>query len=181
MTTYLGKSCSFCLPRVPFVDCRQFMYLVISLLVLRAGYGIWLYQFLIIAYLFTLFCLYCYLQLLMVCNDRYSHKVIKIKSFISFLTKCIWLIMTGEKMRFDCRYSILDFFFFWLCLRYVILAFCKIWLFSDRLGGQVSEQNTKQVSEMGTLNSQNTDKLKLAKLQIHHFVADVMLLSGTVP
>ena len=29
------------------------MYLVISLLVLMAGYGIWLYQFLIIAYLFT--------------------------------------------------------------------------------------------------------------------------------
>ena len=33
MTTYLGKSCSFRLPRVPFVncrkqDCRQFMYLV---------------------------------------------------------------------------------------------------------------------------------------------------------
>ena len=54
MTTYLGKSCSFCLPRVPFVNCRQFMYLVISLLVLRAGYGIWLYQFLIIAYLFIL-------------------------------------------------------------------------------------------------------------------------------
>ena len=54
MTTYLGKSCSFCLPRVPFVNCRQFMYLVISLLVLRAGYGIKLYQFLIIAYLFTL-------------------------------------------------------------------------------------------------------------------------------
>ena len=53
MTTYLGKSCSFCLPRVPFVNCRQFMYLVIFLLVLRAGYGIWLYQFLIIAYLFT--------------------------------------------------------------------------------------------------------------------------------
>ena len=31
MTTYLGKSCSFCLPLVPFVNCRQFMYLVISL------------------------------------------------------------------------------------------------------------------------------------------------------
>ena len=31
MTTYLGKSCSFCLPRVPFVNCHQFMYLVISL------------------------------------------------------------------------------------------------------------------------------------------------------
>ena len=54
MTTYLGKSCSFGLPRVPFVNCHQFMYLVISLMVLRAGYGIWLYQFLIIAYLFTL-------------------------------------------------------------------------------------------------------------------------------
>ena len=53
MTTYLGKICSFGLPRVPFENCRQFMYLVISLLVLRAGCGIWLYQFLIIAYLFT--------------------------------------------------------------------------------------------------------------------------------
>ena len=31
MTTYLGKSCSFGLPRVPFVNCGQFMYLVISL------------------------------------------------------------------------------------------------------------------------------------------------------
>ena len=54
MTTYLGKSCSFGLPRVPFVNCGQFMYLVISLLVFRAGCGICLYQFLIIAYLFTL-------------------------------------------------------------------------------------------------------------------------------
>ena len=54
MTTCLGKSCSFGLPRVPFVNCCQFMYLVISLLVLRAGYEIWSYQFLIIAYLFTL-------------------------------------------------------------------------------------------------------------------------------
>ena len=54
MTTYLGKSCSFGLPRVPFVNCRQYMYLNISLLVLRAGCGICLYQFLIIAYLFTL-------------------------------------------------------------------------------------------------------------------------------
>ena len=31
MTTYLGKSCSFGLPRVSFVNCGQFMYLVISL------------------------------------------------------------------------------------------------------------------------------------------------------
>ena len=53
MTTCLGKSCSFGLPRVPFVNCCQFMYLVISLLVLRAGCGIWLYLFLIIAYLLT--------------------------------------------------------------------------------------------------------------------------------
>ena len=29
MTTYLGKSCSFGLLRVPFVNCCQFMYLVI--------------------------------------------------------------------------------------------------------------------------------------------------------
>ena len=35
--SYLGKSCSFGLPRVSFVNCRQFMYLVISLLVLRAS------------------------------------------------------------------------------------------------------------------------------------------------
>ena len=54
MTTCLGKSCSFGLPRVPFVNCCQFIFLVISLWVLRAGCGIWLYQFLIIAYLFTL-------------------------------------------------------------------------------------------------------------------------------
>ena len=53
MTTCLGKSCSFGLPRVPFVNCCRFMYLVISLLVLRAGCGIWLYQFLIIACRFT--------------------------------------------------------------------------------------------------------------------------------
>ena len=54
MTTCLGKSCSSGLPRVPLVNCCQFMYLVISLSVLRAEYGIWLYQFLIIAFLFTL-------------------------------------------------------------------------------------------------------------------------------
>ena len=54
MTTCLGKGCSVGLPRVSFVNCYQFMYLVISRLVLRAGYGIRLYQLLIIAYLFTL-------------------------------------------------------------------------------------------------------------------------------
>ena len=49
MTTYLGGGCSFGLPRVPFVGRGRFVCLV-----LRAGCGIWLYQFLIIAYLFTL-------------------------------------------------------------------------------------------------------------------------------
>ena len=53
MTTCLEKSCSFGLPRVPFVNCCQFMYLVISLLILRTGCGNSLYQFLRIAYLFT--------------------------------------------------------------------------------------------------------------------------------
>ena len=31
MTTCLGKSCSFGLPCMPFVNCCQFMYLVLSL------------------------------------------------------------------------------------------------------------------------------------------------------
>ena len=53
MTTCLGKRCSFGLPSVPFVNCCQFMYLVISRLVLRAGYGTWLCQFLSIAYMFA--------------------------------------------------------------------------------------------------------------------------------
>ena len=37
MTTYLGKSCSFGLPRVPVINCHQFMYLVISLSVWFLG------------------------------------------------------------------------------------------------------------------------------------------------
>ena len=53
MTTCLGKSCSFGLLPVPFKNCSQFMYLVLSFSDLRTGYGIWLYQFLILAYLFT--------------------------------------------------------------------------------------------------------------------------------
>ena len=39
MAACLGKSCSFGLPRVPFVNCCQFMYLGVSLLVLRQGVG----------------------------------------------------------------------------------------------------------------------------------------------
>ena len=83
MTTYLGKSCSFCLPRVPFVNRRQFMYLVISLLVLRAGYGIWLYQFLIIAYLFTL-------QHILWRSKHTSHFVVFITNSIHY-DKGFWL------------------------------------------------------------------------------------------
>ena len=45
-----------------FVNCCQFMYLVVSLLVLRAGCGIWLHQFLIIAYPFTLLWVNSYLN-----------------------------------------------------------------------------------------------------------------------
>ena len=37
MANSLGKNCSFGLPRVPFEGYCQFMYLVISLLVLGAG------------------------------------------------------------------------------------------------------------------------------------------------
>ena len=54
LVTFISKFKVAELPRVPFLNCCQFMYLVIYLLVLRAGYGIWLYQFLIIAYRFTL-------------------------------------------------------------------------------------------------------------------------------
>ena len=54
MTTWPGKSWSLNLPQVPFVNCCQFVYLVISFLVLRAVCGIWLCQFLIIAYLYIL-------------------------------------------------------------------------------------------------------------------------------
>ena len=39
MTTCLGKSCSFGLPRALLVNFCQFMYLVVSLLVLLVGCG----------------------------------------------------------------------------------------------------------------------------------------------
>ena len=68
MTTCLEKSCSFGLPRVPFVNCCQFMNLVISLLVWGQDVGsdcisswslliflLRLYRFLIIAFSSTLF------------------------------------------------------------------------------------------------------------------------------
>ena len=42
MTTCVGRSCWFGLPRVPFVNCCEFMYLIIFRFVLRAGCRIWL-------------------------------------------------------------------------------------------------------------------------------------------
>ena len=39
MATYLGKSCSFGLLCVPFVNCSPLMYLFLSLLVSRAVLG----------------------------------------------------------------------------------------------------------------------------------------------
>ena len=39
MTTYLGKSCSFGLPRVPFVNCRRFVCLVVF--PFGFGGGVW--------------------------------------------------------------------------------------------------------------------------------------------
>ena len=141
MTTCLGKSCSFCLPRVPFVNCRQFMYLVISLLVLRAGYGIWLYQFLIIAYLFTshdgahIFNVTLHLSMrnqarLMTCENI-------VKNFAEFAYTCFTLI---NWINFDIhfRYSLIHrsfflfFFFFFpndhnsiLCLHILIVILLR--------------------------------------------------------
>ena len=89
MTTYLGKSCSFGLPRVPFVNCRRFMYLVISLLVYRAGCGIWLYQFLIIAYLFTLGIL------TKVCEDYF----LKNKEFVKWMSTILMHVMRHFKSK----------------------------------------------------------------------------------
>ena len=41
MTICLGRSFSFGLPRVPFVNCCHFMYVVLSLLVLRKELFFW--------------------------------------------------------------------------------------------------------------------------------------------
>ena len=83
MATCLGKSCSFSLPRVPFVNCCQFMCLVISLLVLKEGYGIWLYQFLIIAYLFTFDIRYNFKSDLSKGSLRYFHRFLGVFNFVT--------------------------------------------------------------------------------------------------
>ena len=40
MTTCVGKSCSFGLPRVTFVNVYQFVCMLLSLLVLRVEFGV---------------------------------------------------------------------------------------------------------------------------------------------
>ena len=94
MTTRLGTSCSFGLPRVPFVNCCQFMYLVISLLVLRAGCGIWLYGLLIIAYLFTL-------SMSGLCQER---AVIQFLPRVPFVNCCqfMYLVISLLVLRAGC-------------------------------------------------------------------------------
>ena len=54
MTAGLGKSFSFGLLCMSFVNVYRFVCALLSLLVLRVGGGISLYLFLIIAFLFTL-------------------------------------------------------------------------------------------------------------------------------
>ena len=107
MTTYLGKSCSFGFPRVPFINCRQFMYLVISLLVLRAGCGIWLYQFLIIAYLFTL-----HMETLHSFSHLWSAQ--KIVIMIQIIVICLLSVC-------DCQ--ILKTMIFFICALFI----CSLW------------------------------------------------------
>ena len=118
MTTYLGKSCSFGLPRVPFVNCRQFMYLVISLLVLRAGCGIWLYQFLIIAYLFTLefnrknnnFRASEYVRYLVFCNSWDALVCLNLGAGVKYLFLSIakvseWILWKKDRKACSCQSS----------------------------------------------------------------------------
>ena len=55
MTTCLGKSCSFGLLRVSFVNVINLcVYVLLSFSVVRVGCGIGLYYFLLIVFLFTL-------------------------------------------------------------------------------------------------------------------------------
>ena len=81
-------------------------------------------------------------------KDRYSHLILRGKSLsiYHFLTKCIWLIMTG----FSCRCRILDHCGHLLQRRHFVFLSTLSPVFSlvsDRLGGQVSAQK-----DAGTLD-----------------------------
>ena len=91
-------------------------------------------------FVFLFFC-----QLLMACNDRFSHKLLQRNSLsISFQRQCIWLNMTGyvQDVSVADLYSILD--HFRSCFRYsifmerhncLIISLCMmiscLWLFTD--------------------------------------------------
>ena len=77
------------------------MYLVISLLVLRAGYGIWLYQFLIIAYLFTLYqnqnCYWWHVQMTIIHQDLWWGKLVPSSYKRSELTNRVFWSFSSRK------------------------------------------------------------------------------------
>ena len=121
MTICLEKSCSFGLllsvyvfsyfpfgfegriwdliVSVPFVNCCQFMYLVISLLGLRAGYGIWLCQFLLIAYIFTL---HIKTECNIIMNMVFQSKIMimKTSSFSSAFNRQYWMMSSCSCVHF---------------------------------------------------------------------------------
>ena len=157
MTTYLGKSCSFCLPRVPFVNCRQFMYLVISLLVLRAGYEIWLYQFLIIAYLFTLL------------TDQHTSVSIlvgwpiNIPAYLNLTTYLGWLYdqhtsLFTRDVGSDCISSwSLIIFLILLCDQQTSLSILVDWLINKPVSPSgLADRSTYQPIDLGWVNNKHT-------------------------
>ena len=135
MTTCLEKSCSFGLLRVAFINCCQFMYWVISLLVLRAGYGIWLYQFLIIAYLFTLFVLpgdcrfhvFCFFRFIFLCSLSYYISHMNMKH--QFVTRyCIIHVTNEHHFIFSCNWLRIGKFSEILCTLDISFCYSRIFL-----------------------------------------------------
>ena len=138
MTTCLGKSCSFGLPRVPFVNCCQFMYLVISLLVLRAACGIWLYQFLIIDYPFTS------LKLFFVKKNNSTIFHSRFHLFLCFvISENRWKDQSFEELKLSCYYRNEFYFCGWtrVCLNFgsaimLVTYFVKFRQLNDHLFGK---------------------------------------------
>ena len=119
----LEKAVHLVLPRVPFVNCCQFIYLIGSLLVLRAGCGIWLYQFLIIAYRFTL---YMYMYQCIVRNiNKHMSKAIYCKQSMVY----IYLPILKKFLIYFLFIVGLNYFHFWWknWVEYGILAYFIPW------------------------------------------------------
>ena len=102
---------------------------------LRAGCGIWLYQFLIIAYLFTLVVLVLFLVWL--CGFCYRHFVLgtALLFVLVFLQSCLALWFTSlweETQRTGqcASRAFVFFFFFFLCFVFVLHALLSV-LFSS--------------------------------------------------